>query len=246
MVTVASFLYLAYLFADDTIPETKCPANSNGSHTWQSGPHFHKLFCKGGSYFLELEMAADPHYDASGIGRIQRRDAPGAICLATSVSQNPKYYTGDPNPCDMSLCPGVYDGAWRFATNRESGYRVISHSAVAGGADALWEVTLPGRICVTQSCHVKGKEGVELVTEGCGKVGMMIPVFSFDGKEETQITAATGSICLNYHGWRCRYETDGVIADTGLSCVNRNGKYRLFRAEAENCLSLRIKIEKMP
>ena len=145
----------------------------------------------------------------------------------------------------MAICPGVYDGKWKFGWDKESRYRVISHSAVAGGADAQWEVTLPGGCCLTQTCQVSG-EGVSLITEGRGRIGMMLPVFSFDGKEKTEITLDAGTVSVNYHGWRCSYETDGVVADTGLSCVNRNGQYRVFRAEADQRFVLRIRIEKMP
>ena len=121
----------------------------------------------------------------------------------------------------------MYNGNWQFAWDRESRYHVISHSAVAGGADAQWEVTLPDGSGVIQTCNVSG-EGVTLVTEGSGQIGMMLPVFAFDGKEETEITLEAGTVSVNYHGWRCRYETEGAVTDTGLSCVNRNGKYRIF------------------
>ena len=243
MVTTASFLYTAYLFAEDDIAETMCPAQSGGSHVWETGPWFHKLFCKGGSYFVELEMAADDHYDASGIGRIQRRGAPGPLCLATSVSAHPNYYTGEKNPCPMSICPGVWKDRWQFAWDRNSSYRVITKDAVCGGTEAVWEVRLADGTLVTQHCKVGG-EGVVLTTEGEGTVGLLLPVFVFDGAEETKVTVSDGEVRVSYHGWHCQYITDGTITDTGLFCVNRNGKYALLRAEGTDCVTVRIKIDR--
>jgi len=242
MVTTASFLYSAYLFADDAIEETRCPAQS-GSHVWETGPWFHKLFCKSGSYFVELEMKADDHYDASGIGRIQRRGAPGPICIATSVSQRPSYNTGTPNDCPLSICPGVFNGAWQFAWDWRSHYRVTEKEAVCGGTEAAWEVLFEDGSMVTQRCKVD-RAGVLLTTEGNGTVGLLLPVLAFDGAEETKITVTATEVAVSYRGWCCRYVTDGRIVDAAMAAVNRNGKYKVFRAEGEQAVTVTVTIEK--
>jgi hypothetical protein len=143
----------------------------------------------------------------------------------------------------MSICPGVFKGTWQFAWDRRSHYRVIEKEAVCGGAEAAWEVLFEDGSMVTQRCN-GGKTGVSLTTEGNGTVGLLLPVFAFDGAEETEVTVSDGEVVVHYHGWRCRYLTDGTIVDTGLRCVNRNGQYRIFRAEGEKLLKVTIRIEK--
>lgn len=46
MVTVASFLYLAYLFCDDSIEPSNCPASDTSAYSWTTTEHFHKPFRK--------------------------------------------------------------------------------------------------------------------------------------------------------------------------------------------------------
>jgi len=242
MVTVASFLYQAYAFADDSVEPTVCPAMTSDGHTWQTGEWFHKLFCKYDDYFVELECKADSHYDASGIGRIQRRNAPGPICIAVSVAQNPNYNTGEPNPIPMSICPGAcQDGIWHFAWNADSRYKVESHSTDHEHSEARWHVELENGTQLHQSLKIE-RGGVEIQTSGNGHVGLMLPIFSFDGAEEIERTVTENGITVSYHGWQCCYETDGVLRDTGMTCTNRNGQYRIFRGQGDRTLEVKISI----
>ena len=241
MVTTASMLYNAFLFADDTIEPTACPAES-GNHTWQTGPWFHKLFCKQADYFMELEYEANSQYDASGIGRIHRRGAPSAICLSVSVSQAPKYKTSQPNPHGMALCAGCYDDGWQFALTPDSKYEILSHGTENGIVNAEWRITMPAGNALRQKLTMDN--GVCIVTESDGLTGLMLPAFRFDGAEETVIEATEKTLSVHYQGWVCRYTTDGSIADTGAVCSNRNGQYRIFRAEKEGVLSVCVTIER--
>lgn len=241
MVTTASMLYNACLFCDDTIPVDTCPAESEESYTWQTGPWFHQVFCKAGDYFAELEYAANPQYDASGIGRIHRRGAPSAICLSCPVSQSPKYRTETENIHGMSLCGGAFNGSWQFALEPDSQYRILSHGADGDSAEAKWEVLLSDGSKLTQTMTVG--QGVTVTTEGDGLVGLMIPAFSFDGEQVTELCWQGNSLSVRYKGWVCRYRTDGTLADTGAVCCNRNGKYRIFRAEGRGCVTVTIEIE---
>jgi hypothetical protein len=242
MVTAASMLYNACLFCDDAIPLGACPAESTQSHTWQTSHWFHQLFCKGGDYFVQLDYAANPQYDASGVGRIQRRGAPSALCLAVPVSRKPKYQLSAPNPQGMSICPGVWNGQWQFALETDSTYTVLSHRAEEAFATADWEVVLPDGQKLTQ--HLTVGDGVTITTEGDGLVGLMLPAFAFDGKMETQICLDGSDLCIHYKGWVCRYRCDGCIVDTGAICANRNGRYRIYRAEKETALTVTVTLER--
>lgn len=87
MITVASFLYVANLICNDEIPVS--PADLDTCYTLETSRHFHKLFLRAGDYFAEFDMQADPNYDARGLGRLHRKNAPPVICLSTPCTRSP-------------------------------------------------------------------------------------------------------------------------------------------------------------
>lgn len=89
MITTASFLYAAFLLCDDTIvPEAEPEIRPA---VFRTSADFHKVFLRSAVYALELDLCADPHYDASGLGRVQREGAPSALCLSHPCTDTPKY-----------------------------------------------------------------------------------------------------------------------------------------------------------
>ena len=78
---------------------------------------------------------------------------------------------------------------------------------------------------------------------GDGALALTLPAFAFDGREETQVVATEKTLTVASRGWKCVYETDGTIVDTGRSACNRNGRYRRFEARGRNRLTVRISLE---
>ena len=246
MVTIASFLYLAYTFCDDTIPATPCPAQDDGCHTLQTGDAFRKLFLKAGSYFAELEWKADGHYDAAGIGRLHRRNAPSALCLSAPVSKAPNYATPTANDTALSICCGQkYESGWCFGFREDAAFQLLEHSANDHCATAALTCALSSGDTVTEHLTLS-ENGLELRLTGRGTVGLMLPAFCFDGSNEATVTHHAHALCITYKGWLCRYETDGQISALPLQAANRNGLYKTFCAEADNSLLVHITIEKAP
>src|ERR1043166_5542954 len=66
----ASMLASAWLFADDAIPEGAAPADVGGFAFHL--PEFHKIFANAGGLYVELDTAADPHYNSTGLIRVHR------------------------------------------------------------------------------------------------------------------------------------------------------------------------------
>ena len=142
----------------------------------------------------------------------------------------------------MALCAGCCDGDWQFALTPDSKYEILSHGTENGIVNAEWRITMPAGNTLRQQLTMDN--GVCIVTESDGLTGLMLPAFRFDGAEETVIEATEKTLSVHYQGWVCRYTTDGSIADTGAVCSNRNGKYRIFRAEKEGVLSVCVTIER--
>lgn len=67
----AAYLAMAGSAADDAIPEGPSPADVGGFVI--DLPDFHKIFANSRGYYIEIERAADPHYNSTGLLRVHRR-----------------------------------------------------------------------------------------------------------------------------------------------------------------------------
>ncbi len=66
----ASMLATAWLFADEQIPEGACPADVGGFVVHL--PDFHKVIANAGGLYVEIDTAADPNYNSTGLLRIHK------------------------------------------------------------------------------------------------------------------------------------------------------------------------------
>ncbi|MBQ7574187.1 MAG: hypothetical protein IJT23_08005 [Clostridia bacterium] len=243
MITTASWLYIAYIMADDTIPELPCPAQ-NGGYICETSKHFHKLFCNFGGYFVELDTDADTHYDSSGIGRIHRKGAPPAICLSVPFAENPNYSIDVKNPSMLSICSGIKCGKeYLYTYNKTTGYRITDKRATDEYLFIRMECILENGMIIHQECIIS-ETGVEICAESQGELSILFPAFEFDGETHTVIDSTGNSTEVLYKGWKCHYFTDSHIKDTGQVYANRNGHYKCFAVYGKNRVSLKISIEK--
>jgi len=243
MVTMGSWACMAYRLANDSIPEIPCPAQTGGVF-WQTGDSFHKVFLSAGGYFAQYDTAADPHYDSSGLGRIQKKDAPPAICLSVPFPTEPNYTVGMENPAPFAISAGAKtDGEWCFASDVKTEYAVRRKSASAERTEAEFSCRLTDGTEILHTCTVD-ETGVALTVSGAAVVGLELPVFVTDGDTETEIEAGPQSVTVHYQGWKTVYAADGILTDTGVLFGNRNGRYRRFTAEKEDALTVHIAIEK--
>ena len=244
MITVASLIYIAYLVCDDSIPDSVQPDTEPCAR--MTSANFHKLFLKCGGYGLEFDTDADPHYDASGLGRIHRVDAPSTICISCPCPVKPAYTVDIEEPFAFSACAAIRkDGEWIFGADPSVSHEVISHKAEENRAIATLDCKFATGEKITESYSVD-ENGVKIVIEGEGEIGYALPAFCFDGDLSPEITLAPDgkSLSIAYQGWICRYTTDGVILDTGKIAANRNGHYRAFVAVSEKRLAVNVEILK--
>ena len=133
MVSLASFSYLAYLMADDSIEEGTAPAE-DASYAVESTPYFHKIFAASQGYCVEIDTAADFHYDATGLGRIQKAGVSSALALSVPFTGEPGYFinAGDAyqNLKDPRLVPDVQN---RRSPNDSNPYPLAITPVVING-----------------------------------------------------------------------------------------------------------------
>lgn len=241
MITVASNIYAAYLMSDESI-EPPILSGDDDTAIFETSEHFHKLFVKACGYGLEFDFNADPHYDACGLGRLHRVDAPSQICLSIPCPADPVYSVDIKDRTPLSLCPAVYNnGEWLFATNNDTRYELIDSYMDKSAA----RVSVASRFaCGTDvvTGYTVDDSGVEIQVIGSERVGYMLPAFYFDGELYSEIILDGNTLCISYDGWMCRYIFDGVISDTGRLSVNRNGYYKVYNVCGMKKIKIKVEI----
>ena len=239
MITVASFLYAADAFCDESVAvgESVCEAMA-----WSTSKYFHKTFVRAGGYSLEFDTNADPHYDASGLGRIHKKGAPSAICLSMPFAGEPHYEIGGyENKSSFSIAPAIKNEReeWTFGSGVESVYSVRECRVKDGEVALSFDTVLCGK-SVEFSSSVS--EGGVLLSVRCGakeEVGITLPVLCFDGESYSKIIATDGKITVEYDGWTCEYESPS-ISFLEADYLNRNGVYKGYIASGVGETSVRI------
>lgn len=225
MVTMGSWAYLAYRFADETIPADGVEPETT---VFRMSDDFHRLVMSSGDYSLELDWNAQKDYDANGIGRFERRGAPPVICLSVPFPKggtNIHYCISATNVSELALAPG-----WKS-------YRIVSAE--------------PGKVVLTSAkgtatwTNVLTKAGLEMTLVGRGRQRMMLPAFEFDGERKSEIVTGERVLEVRFAGWVCRYETNGTIVPSEHAYFNRNGRSRRFDACAEGPLRVKVVIERI-
>ncbi len=231
MITAASHLFSAYMICDDSIPTTKF---DDSDTCFMTSKHFHKLFMRFGGYFLEFDTNGDPHYDASGLGRVHRHGAPSPICMSLPCAGKPKYNVCAEEKIRASLCPGkIVDDVPVFTCDIDEKIKVDEYSSNSASLEYPMQLRADYKI---------SNDGVNVTVLGDGKILHMLPAFAFDGENETSISLENNILQIEYEGSICRYTSNGEIKELDKTARNRNGFYQLFYAEKENSLSVKIEI----
>lgn len=232
MVTMGSWAMLGWMFADEAVGQS-----SNASHEpdlFVTSPDFHLVLARAGDYSAEFDYDADRHYDADGLGRLQRRGAPAAICMASPCAQKPNYKLEKPNDVPLAILPVAAKGAKLVLVSAS-----LDPGKPTSGACVSWKLG-----DLYWNCRL-ANDGMRMRLDGAGALALSIPAFEFDGEAATKVVNGGTSLTVSYRGWNCIYTTNGEIVDSGQSCCNRNGRYRQFEARGVKRLSLHIEIERM-
>ena len=238
MVTLGSWAYIAYLFADESIP---LAPDEPRTAAFTTSDAFHRTILHAGGYTAQFDVAPDTHYDGPGLGRVQRRGAPPMICLSVPFTKKPSYTIDVKNETPLAILPGWKQagGSWAYAYGPD--YAVTGTKAGDGRAEATLSVSRKGLPALTWESGLSAN-GLETVVSGADDLALTLPVLCFDGETRVEAKVGARSIAITFNGWTCRWETDGEIADTGKTYANRNGHYRRFEARGKKRLSVKISI----
>ncbi len=251
MITMGSFAYLAYLFCDETVEERTCPAQKGG-YAVNTSDAFHRIFANACGYSIQIDTRADKGYDATGLGRIHKRDIPPETALSCPFPKAPKYLIQDvimtkmpdreeisvyekENPGYLSITPVIIgkDGdcirLCDFYENIESKLDIFKQAEdIVEFAVTYKSESFTGFTYIKER-YILDKEGVHVCfscdTEETYTLGYEVPVIRTDGNAVSETSFTDKMIICRYKNHEYIIETEGCSITMDDEYSNRNGIY---------------------
>ena len=241
---LSSFLGLAAIYADDSIPEGPAPSEIGGYVFATGGEAFHKVFASCHGTYVEIDTAADAMYDATGIGRILLPGLPGVLPLGMPFSAKP-HYTLAPGLAAVAL-PLAIGPEW----DREGSAVRLAQLSEGLACEVTASEQTRDRVRVTttyskdatkvvETCLLE-KGGVELactVAEGGAAVKplrYLFPVIQSDGAKNYQARLSAGKLTVALDGRELFVVSWPEGAKASLAAApqaNRNGVFQMLVLE---------------
>ncbi|MBC7288864.1 MAG: hypothetical protein H5T86_12680 [Armatimonadetes bacterium] len=254
LLLAASLMTFAYHFArtgGQRVEEAPLPSEL-GAYGVNTGPGFHRIFfhCRGVE--AEIDAAADPHYDATGLGRVVWANAPWHLQLPAPMASDPKYLL------PRWLQPGKREVAWGEQGCRAAAVACAWKNSAGGDWTRLAEATGPwqaswesagddGPLFATVTWDLKGQSvtlnltisdsSLRLCWEvpGAAAVRCEWPVMLTDGSSlQPQLQMDSSAAIVRAGDTALIISADGAAAEL-LDGVfaNRNGLWRVVVFEKQ-------------
>ena len=220
MITMASACYLAYLFADDTIQPAE---DSSCDGTFVTSEDFHMIYMNSGDYSVQIDLKANELYDASGLGRFQRRGcSPVAGIHSPAPASKPNFKIDLPVSGGLALSPGWDTYILKKAEKNEV--------VLTNGKGALWTISL-------------SDGGLSMTLEGKGVQTLNVPVLAFDGEKRSDIHMEDGLLKVSFAGTDCIWTSNGKFSDTGNVHAARTGHLKHYQCSADDRITIKGEIK---
>lgn len=257
MISLGSFLYLAYLMADDSIEEGIAPCE-RGGYVWESPACFHKVCAACGEYFIELDTCADPAYDATGLGRIHRRGVYSHLGLSCPFPQSPNYAIADAaypeteNPFPCAITPVWHTAQGETALSLPRADLAHTLTVLTEGEEAVsfrLRYTAPSFVGCTyieeEYCLTESGLRYTATADGEGQMSVRVPALLFDGARESDIFLVGGQLEVRLDGACYRVKSaDSAASLTSHILKNRGGIYRAVEFSGSRSVCLELILEK--
>lgn len=255
MATLGSFIYIAFLFADDEIDEQPCPAETGG-YIWETSPAFHKVFANVSGYSLQIDTNADHHYDSTGLGRIHRAGVPSELGLSTPCTATPSYQLPDGvQAMNLAIGPGWKDehGHPVFLSDLSVGLEHRLHIQEMSSNRLVFELqyfgsAIHGCKSVTERYTVSEAGlsiNVRLEAPETAPIIYQIPLLQTTGGVYTEIDESPGRIEVRLDGCAFIIQSDVPLTGLDLTTANRNGQYGIVQIEGRQQISVHVQLVPM-
>ena len=267
MITLANFIGYGYIFADDSIEEYTCPSEIGG-YAFEISKELHKVFANCCENSIEIELAADPSHDATGMGRYHKTGMPIELGLSLPFTATNKYKLPDDlTKRDIAICTG-----WKasnsqimyisnFKDKLKTTVKIIEQNVerVVFSVEYSRDETRGCKKIIEQ--FTLDKEGVliesELVEAENNEIYFTVPLLLNNGRDITNIkyskenAAKCSPDCIYEHAtvnmgdYLYSICCDGEIKEDENRYGNRNGIYKLaVISKNDTTLSVKLNLYK--
>ncbi|NOU98133.1 hypothetical protein GC093_33620 [Paenibacillus sp. LMG 31456] len=255
MATLGSFIYIAYLFADDQIEEQPCPAEIGG-YVWETSEAFHKIFANAANYSLQIDTKADHHYDSTGLGRLHRRGVPSELGLSTPFTATPSYVLpAGTKPTSLAIGPGWKDdnGNLEFLSDLSDGLEHRVKVLAESSDRVIFELEYFGDAftssCASiKECYTLNKDGLVIHSElndrlNSQDIVFRVPLLCSNGEAGTEQVKHNGKLIVSM-------KSNDYIIDFEEGCkilechtANRNGQYSVLQVEGQSKAKVQVHLQ---
>lgn len=239
----ANLFGVAYLMADDGIAEG--PAFCEvGGRVVAVDRRFHKVYATCCGTHLQIDTSADPHYEATGLGRFHRTGAPTFLGLSASCASKPSYTVTIPTfPRPVAIGPGWrIEGHWQHLAElseevTKATVRVEREAADEVVFEVLYQLQGAGVEQVRERYRLtEGRAEIRTVIEGQVEAACLsAPLWMTDGEYETLPDAVPDGFTVRWRDHEYRVIWTGAaepeISMEPGAAANRNGAYSVGRIE---------------
>ena len=220
----ASMLATAWSVSDETINEGPCPADVGGFVL--EVPEFHKLIANAGGMYVEIDTAADPEYNSTGLIRVHKT---GVEPLIGPTDSSPI--------AEQPLALGI---AWRETNGwqslaslgmgkiKGSELKVSKMEREAVNFSVTYKVGRPPADSITEMYDISPEQVhvTSTVNGAASEVKVRLPAFVFDGQQATRIEITNATVAVGLNNSREVFEIDSAktaAQRTGELIRCRNG-----------------------
>lgn len=228
----SAMLALAAAWADDSIDET--PAGSErGGYVFDLRRGFHKVVAAAGGYYLEIDGAANGHYQGTGLLRVHRAGVP---LSPLNDSTAPFPWIGGAEKTQEALSPGIqwrvgdrWCGLAQFTTDEllhfypgqrsvgkwqgrptvaETKLSVLEETADRVRLAVEFRLTGHGARPIRESWTVEadGVEGTSELPEGAEQTRVIFPALISDGAVDFSVTVTGSRLTIRRDGGELTWE----------------------------------------
>lgn len=253
----AAALSIAYLLADETIPEAPLPSERMG-YALDLDAELHQIIAANHGFYILVDGCGDSHTNPTGLVRINRVGVNAQIGPSEGAVKDPRFSVLGPKAA-LGYAPAWKDrlGGWHslaeYGTNQERLKPTWRSGAVVDDDAVQLEITWRGGLdgCkVIQAVYRVTSQGVRIRYALQGQITGVraeIPLFAFDGQEEAQITQEDDRLCARFRGSEVQVSAVSANAKLVLSeeyAATRTGILRKAWAEtAANEIEIEVRLK---
>jgi hypothetical protein len=251
-------LAIAWEHAESTESLRELPAPADVGGFVLQIPKLHKVFANAGGMYVELDTNADPHYNSTGLVRIQQSGFNTTIGPNDSLTSGVIYNVGKSAKTDAAVGPAWKDlhGDWKPLASFTNG--ALSRVDILGVTaspslvrfQALYQGYLAGPALVSET-YTLTPRALDLTMElpgYDGPVRTLWPVLADNGTAKTNIQVKNGTVSASLDGDTQTFTPIGAasvsVGDTLYG--NHNGLNRVAVAEYPNGGPMTLHVEPHP